>query len=338
MTAFEKSIQNLKTMIDTKAFPGRIRFGQIGNDSRRVVPLRISAVTLCALMAVAAQAKDEPGQGLRFNSAGVLDLAERSQKVSGDAVPVVSLDVTEAAKIIAAQTLGEDQTSLTFSDDVYHCAKPSKTCSQEHERSLIDAGQGAVKRDGKTLSVSSTAAAPAVFVDWNVPESKSADGDAETHWYLGRLAGSGYQRIEVQFGHDAPGNFLINPANGKIAFVHNGSDVVAPAPDGMRLVTLNALNSPLSLRVAALDDAGPRLVAQCDASNEDFHVEIRFKGWHDAHGFDFVLEVQPDINKPARRIALRLAQSGSGWTLATSDHVPLISMGFSCNALRPDKL
>ena len=69
-----------------------------------------------------------------------------------------------------------------------------------------------------------------------------ADGDEETHWYLGTLPGSRYQRVEVQFGHDAPGNFLVNPQSGKVAFVHNGADLVAPSPDGMLLVTWNALN------------------------------------------------------------------------------------------------
>jgi hypothetical protein len=335
MTALDRSIQNPMPNSSQKKSPQKPV--QIDHGCSRIVPLRLAAFVLCSLIATAVQARVEAAEGLRFNSAGVLDLAERTQKISGDTAQVVALDVTEAAKIIAALTLGEDQATLPFSDDVYHCQKPSKACSQESERKLVDASAGAVKRDGKQLSVASAATAPAVFVDWNVPVSKSADGDAETHWYLGRLAGNGYQRVEVQFGHDAPGSFLINPANGKIAFVHNGSDVVAPSPDGALLVTLNTLNSPLSLRVATLDSAGPRMIAQCDTSNENDHAEIHFKGWHDAHSFDFVLEVQHDPNKPARRIALRLTQDSIGWKLATSDHVPLISMGFACTALPPPK-
>ncbi len=337
MLAFDRSIQNAMAISAPKNSLQKTSNVQIDHGYCRVAPLRLAALVLCASIATVAQAKVEPGQGLRFNSAGVLDLAERTQKISGETAQVIALDVTEAAKIIAAPTLGEDQATLPFSDDVYHCQKPSKACSQESERKLIDASAGAVKRDDKQVSVAAAAAAPAIFVDWNVPVSKSADGDAETHWYLGRLAGNGYQRVEVQFGHDAPGSFLINPANGKIAFVHNGSDVVALSQDGTQLVTLNTLNSPLSLRVAALDGAGPRLVAQCDTSNENDHVDVRFKGWHDAHGFDFVLEVQPDPNKPARRIALRLTQDGAAWKLATSDHVPLIAMGFACTAQASDK-
>jgi hypothetical protein len=296
---------------------------------------RFAVVVLGMLLTAAAPAKDGQ-QGLRFDSAGVLDLAERTQKVAGDPVALSALDVNESGKIIAAQTLSEDQATLAFSADVYACKSSSKDCSQEHERKLIDAAAGAVKRDGKHLSVTPTSGTPALFVDWNVPVSKTADGDAETHWYLGRLDGSGYYRVEVQFGHDAPGNFLINPANGKTAFVHNGSDVVAPSPDGLQLVTLNTLNSPLSLRIAALDSAGPRLVLQCETSNENEHVAVQFKGWHDARSFDVVLEIHPDNNKLARRIALRMTQGSAGWSLSTSDHVPLIAMGFGCRESAPD--
>ncbi|MDR3385689.1 MAG: hypothetical protein P4L92_01450 [Rudaea sp.] len=276
-------------------------------------------------------------QGLRFDSQGVLDLAERTQKASGDQVPFAALDVTEAGQIVAAPTLSEDQATLAFSDDVYACKTPSKACSQEHERKLIDAAAGAVRRNGRQLGVVAASGTPAEFVDWNLPESKTADGDAETHWYLGRLDGSGYYRVEVQFGHDAPGNFLINPASGKTAFVHNGSDVVALSPDGMQLVTFNTLNSPLSLRVASLDRSGPRLALQCETSNENNHVEAAFKGWHDPHSFDLVFEIHPERNKLARRIALRLTQGSSGWTLAASDQVPLIAMGFVCRAAAAEK-
>jgi hypothetical protein len=293
---------------------------------------RCVAIAISVVIALPLQAKDDAGKGLRFNSSGVLDLAERSQKIAGEAIAFGSLDVAEAAKIVAAPTLSEDQPTLAFSDDVYGCVPPSKTCSIDHERKLIDASSGAVKRDGKTISVIPTAGAPAVFVDWNLPATRSADGEQETHWYLGRLSGSDYFRVEVQFDHDSPGNFLINPASGKTAFVHNGSDVVVPSPDGKQLVTLNTLNSPLSLRVAALDVNGPRLVLQCEANDENENVAIQFKGWHDAHSFDFALEVHPEHNKLIRRIAVRLGQDSHGWSLATSDQVPFTSIGFACHA------
>lgn len=295
------------------------------------------ALAALGMFAATLYAKDEPGKGLRFDSSGVLDLAERTQQVAGDPVVFGPLGAEEAGKIVAAQTLSEEQAALKFSDEVYGCTKSSKACSLEHERKLIEATSGAVKRDGKHLTVTSTSGNADAFVDWNLPATRSADGDEETHWYLGRLEGSAYYRVEVQFGHDAPGNFLINPASGKIAFVHNGSDVVAPSPDGAQLVTLNTLNPPLSLRVASLDKDGPRLILQCEASNENERVEAEFKGWHDAHSFDFAFVIHPENNKLARRIAVRLTQGSTGWTLATSDQVPLTAIGFACHALAPAK-
>ncbi|HET7063009.1 MAG TPA: hypothetical protein VFI49_01950 [Rudaea sp.] len=268
--------------------------------------------------------------GVRFNTAGVLDLAERSQTVAnGRAVPAAELPATDAQEIFAAQAVGENELPLRFSDDVFGCAKPSRQCSTQHERALIDASGGAVRREGKRLTVVAADGQAATFVDWKQPTTKTADGDEETHWYLGRMPKNGYQRVEVEFGHDAPGNFLINPQSGKTAFVHNAADLVAPSPDERLLVTFNSLNPPISIRVAALDAAGPRLVLQCQAPESVARLTPVFKGWHDATALDLVFEIG-EQSKSMQRLAVRLVRRADGWHLEASDAARLERVGLTC--------
>jgi hypothetical protein len=260
-------------------------------------------------------------RGVRFDSPGVLDLAQRSLRLN-NAVSMTVLDAQDQKRILAEPTLDEAHATLEFSQDLFGCkAEDDKACLRKHEQSL---SPSAVVRSGRKLTVSTADGARSVFVDWSMPESKTADGDAETHWYLGTLTGSGYHRVEVQFGHDSPGSFLVNPQSGKIAFVHNGSDIVALAPDGKHLLTFNAENPPLSLRVAALDATGPRLVLECSAAAHDDKTAARFKGWRDAQTFDSVL------TGGSASIALRAHSAGDTWNLV-SDPQGLAALGFTCH-------
>jgi hypothetical protein len=294
----------------------------------RAVPLLLGAIPLVGLAAPPAIGE----RGLRFDSPGVLDLAERSQRIAGgQVVRAGDLAATDAERIYAAPAIGEDPPVLRFSDDEFGCAKPSRQCSLEHERKLLDAAAAAVTRDGKRLIVKPSGGAPALFIDWKQPTTKTADGDEETHWYLGRLPGSNYERIEVLFGHDAPGNFLVNPQSGKVAFVHNGADLVAPSPDGRLLVTWNSLNPPLSLRVAALDADGPSLVLQCAAPEGRERLTPVFKGWRDAHAIDFVVEIGAQ-GKSMARLAASLRENDGRWQLAASDGARLAVTGLSCTS------
>jgi len=294
---------------------------------------RMIALTLSvALVATKVSAANSSGndKGLRFNSTGVLDLADRSQKIAaGRPVAVVDLAGEDAAEIFSAAEQGEAQPGLRFSDEEFGCAKPARKCSLEHERKLLETAGATAKRDGKRLTIAPASGAPVAFIDWTVAATKSADGDDETHWYLGRMRGSGYERVEVQFGHDAPGNFLINPQSGKIAFVHNGADIAAPSPDGKLLVTFNTLNPPTSVRVAALDATGPRLVLQCEAGQGSLHVTPVFKGWHDASSLDLVFEIG-EQSKSMARLAMRLSQNNGAWRAAAGDGARVTQIGLAC--------
>ena len=280
-------------------------------------------------MAEGSLAKSAPDRGLRFDSPGVLDLAQRSAKLdAGKRVAVDALPPADVSSILTAAPITEETPlQLGFSEDDFGCKGGAASCMKEHEAKLIAQADGAVKRIDKRLVVAG-AGQPAIFVDWNQAETKSADGDQETHWYLGRMAGNGYHRVEVQFGHDAPGNFLLNPKNGKIAFVHNAADIVSVTPDGKYLFTFNTLNPPLSLRVAQLDAAGPKLVLACGARVDDDKTSAEFKGWRNASAFDLVVHVGGAA--AGHDVALRVTNADSSWKAAASDAAQLAAAGFSC--------
>jgi hypothetical protein len=284
---------------------------------------------LCLSAFGAPQAADKLDKGVRFDSPQVLDLSAWSAKPEGSIVPVTALAASDAENIYGKTSSDGQPGWLRFSDDVYAC-KDSNACSRQHETSLIAAENGGVQRSGKHLRIVPAKGAPVVFSDWKIPESRSADGDGESHWYLGRLAGSGYHRVEVQFDQDAPGSFLVNPVSGKTAFVHNGADVVEASPDGLYLVTFNADNPPLGIRVAALDASGPGFELICAASKADDSIVPAFSGWHDTRAFDITLNIRGTNNKPEHRAALRFTLTGTGWAVAASGQTQLNAIGFVC--------
>ncbi|MEP6483752.1 MAG: hypothetical protein ABJB01_04830, partial [Rudaea sp.] len=212
---------------------------------------------------------------------------------------------------------------------VFGCKPPSKRCSQSAEHKRIDASKGTATRQGATLNIAANAGAPVVFKDWKLAESKSADGDGETHWYLGTLPGSGYARVEVQFEHDAPGDFLINAANGKSAFVHNGSDVVALSPEGLSVLTYDNLNAPMSMRIASLGRDGPSIAVQCVGKADD-RTQVEIRGWRDAKTVDLAIVSRDEAGQRAQTAAVRLQKIGSVWQIATGNPERLLALGFSC--------
>jgi hypothetical protein len=287
------------------------------------------AAAVLGFLAAGATAKNAPDRGLRFDSPGVLDIAQRPLKNAPQkALPIDALEASAAAAIVAAPAIGADPPQLRFSDDEFGCKDGVRQCAHAREAKLLAAADGTVKRLDQRLVIAAAAGQPAVFVDWTQAETKSADGDSETHWYLGRMAGNGYHRVEVQFGHDAPGDFLINPQSGKTAFVHNGADLVALSPDAVHVVSANAENPPLSVRVAALDAAGPRLELVCAAREHDERSAAVFKGWKDANTLDLVIQAGTDGAK--KTIALRATRSANTWHLAAGDPGALSAAGIAC--------
>jgi hypothetical protein len=280
---------------------------------------------LAVALAGVASAKS-PDRGLRFDSPNVLDLSAHTLDVKLDsALDIAPLAADEAARIAAAPTLtDEEKAILSLSDDVYGCQTPAPACSTAGDKKRISESGGRVKREGAALRIGA-----ATFIDWKQPETKSADGESEKHWYLGTLHGNGYDRVEVEFGHDSPGNFLINPANGKIAFVHNGSDVVALSPDGKFMLTYDQSNTPLSIRIAALDANGPTLAVLC-SGDSDANTHVEFRGWRDAAHVDLAVVSHGARSRLAKANALQFAWTTSGWTLAAAEPEALRAIHFVC--------
>jgi len=280
----------------------------------------VAAIAFCA----SALAATEVDRGTRFDSPGVLDLAASAAAAADRRAETVLLTPADVDAIRVAPIVGADALPLPVAADVFHCAPANRSCLDAGERQALAAGAAA--RAGELLGVRPAQGATVEFVDWNRPPTATADGDGETHRYLGRLPGSGYHRVEVEFAHDAPGSFLVNPANGKIAFVHNAADLVAPAPDGRHLVEFNADDAMRPLRVAALDETGPRLVLSCQFGGD--HSALAFKGWHDAASFDLLLT--PDRNAASVTVPLRIARIGDAWQLRIAETARTVSAQFRC--------
>jgi len=296
---------------------------QLGSVVRRTLPMTL----LAASVAAAAADRD-----LRFDSPGVLDLSARPLTLRGaHAIATAPLDEGAASAIIAAPALDEENPALPFSATLFGCKEDTIDCARAAERTRIDSDSRRVARHGKELVITTSEGLGARFVDWVQPTTKSADGDAETHYYLGRMAGSDYQRVEVQFGQDAPGSFLINPKSGKVAFVHNGGDVVALSPSGSQVADFALLDEQHPLRVAALDPAGPRVELQCALAKPGDKLDMKFKGWHDPFTLDLELDVPARAPQPAARLAVRLTRNpGGSWSMASPDAARVIASGYRC--------
>ena len=287
----------------------------------------INKVVLLAVLAPSLLCAANKGieRGLRFDSPGVLDLSVRPLKLSGShGVATAALDTAAAEAIVAAPALDEgNPAALPFLESAANCGE-AKDCAKTAERTQVEANSRRVARDGKQLVVTSIDGPAVTFIDWVQPEKKNAEGDFETHYYLGRLAGNNYHRVEVQFGHDAPGSFLINPKNGKTAFVHNGGDITALSQSGWHIVDLASSDAQHPLRIANLLDDGPRVELQCAVAGHDRKIDVRLKGWHDP----FTLDLELDLPEP---VAVRLARKPAGtWTQAASDPARVAASGFRC--------
>jgi hypothetical protein len=162
--------------------------------------------------------------------------------------------------------------------------------ARQHERARIGGTQGLVARQGARLVVTPMRGPPLAFTDWNTPATRNADGDTRYYWFAGTMPGSGYLRVEVHYGHDAPGSYLITPVTGALAYLHNGDKVGAVSGDGARAAAFDELNEPFRLVLAALDAAGPRVEVECRFERPSRELRAHTCGWLDATRFELSWE------------------------------------------------
>jgi len=161
-----------------------------------------------------------------------------------------------------------------------------------------------------------------------VATTRTREGDSETFIYAGTLAGSHYHRVEVRYGHDAPGSFLVNPVTGKTAYAHNGGNVVAATPNGLRLAVFETLNEPYPLVIAALDAPGPAIEVRCLVDAGAARVTGAFCGWRDNIAFEVRFTPDRGPSSMSSVAVARLARMDDGhWHLfAADDASPAVHM------------
>ena len=194
--------------------------------------------------------------------------------------------------------------------------------SKKDEARRIAGRRGSVSRNGKILTIASRAGAPFLFRDWVKAATREADGDEETFIYAGMLKGIGYHKVDVHFGHDSPGTFLVHPRSGKALFVHAEDDLAALSQDQRRLLVINnGLNPPFGLVLASLRPDGPAVRLHC-LSEGGQRVIPAFRGWHasPAIGFDLVLVVrQPGEQEVYEAMPMRFIYLNNEWRALVLD-------------------
>ena len=194
--------------------------------------------------------------------------------------------------------------------------------SKKDEARRISARRGSVSRKGKILTIASRAGAPFLFRDWVKAATSEADGKEETFIYAGMLKGIGYHKVDIHFGHDSPGTFLVHPRSGKALFVHAEDDLAALSQDQRRLLVINnGLNPPFGLVLASLRPDGPAVRLHC-LSEGGQRVIPAFRGWHasPAIGFDLVLVVrQPGEQEVYEAMPMRFIYLNNEWRALVLD-------------------
>ena len=252
----------------------------------------------------------------RFSSPDVLNLSAperlgQSSKLSP--APGGALAADQAQRILAGASLNSDAPGqIPYSGEEGEQLRA-------RERALISAEHGSVQRSKKLLSIKPTAGEMVTFRDWTQAGGSASDGDSETFVYMGRIAASGYHLVEVLFGQDSPGAFLVNPATGKLAFVHNGSDVVALSRDGRKILAFDPANAPFLLVIADLGPDGPTVDLQCGAAGAGTVSAADFKGWADGNAFGVVFSVAPAEGKTIHEVPVLFEPGEQGWRWSTTD-------------------
>jgi len=267
-------------------------------------------VPLLALLATAPKpaAPGSPG------GPGLVDLAAPwgwTLPSTGAALPAEALAAEAAREILAAPALGEDAAAQLPSALIQGIEAAKRA-----EGPLLRAEKGSVRRDGKRLVITPRSGRPVLFQDQRVPETRTADGDRTDYAYTGRLGIGSLHRVETSFGHDAPGSYLVSPADGRTIFVHEGSDHVVLSPGKERLVVFNDLNGPLTVALVSLGAGGPALEAVCRAGT-DGRSSAELKGWKSSETVDLVLLLGERGHE--ERIPVRLSRQGSAWRVAAPD-------------------
>jgi hypothetical protein len=274
---------------------------------RATLPGRLALAGL--LFPAAASLAVPPLSPLRFDSPTVLNLSQaRDWKLpSGPEMTPGKLPTDTAKAILEAKPVPDDAPGRLQNDGA--------GAALQGEKALLAREGIAVSRQGKELILTPKSGPAALFRDFQKPETKNTEGDSARHAYAGRIGQGALHRILVDFGHDAPGSFLVSAETGKAAFVHDAGDVVVLSRGGERLVLFNDLNAPITFVVGGLPASGAAPEVVCRLG-EKGRGTIALKGWRGADSVDLVLGMGKSDQE---LIPLRLEKGPAGWQLLVPD-------------------
>lgn len=193
---------------------------------------------------------------------------------------------------------------------------------KDQEQALIRQNAQVVRRSGKDLIISTSTGSQIKFLDWSEPTTSVAEGDGESFIYAGVLRNSGFHKIDVNYEHDSPGSFLVDPSTDKILYVH-GSELASISPNNQRLFIMNdGLNPPFGIIVFLLSDKGHGVELQCTGPRTGTPKIIPFfKGWHIKSyvGFDVVLIVGSEKEGQYEAMPIRFSYENSKWHVFMPD-------------------
>jgi hypothetical protein len=177
---------------------------------------------------------------------------------------------------------------------------------QKLEKKLLAKQKGVVSRSGKALIIKTQSGFLVKLTNMFKPEGKDHEGDSQKYFYAGILASTGYHTVKVDYMHDSPGTYFVNPNTGSKLYAQTSEHSVFLSPNN-RLLVINdsELNPPFGLVLAAISDQGHQIELNCISHKNsdpkqrgqfegwDNKISSNFKGWHDKPevGFDLVLKM-----------------------------------------------
>lgn len=243
---------------------------------------------------------------LQANSLAITDVTQLLTEAPSPALQPIRVEVLTPD--IGQQILSSRP--LTYGD------RPLlKVNEQPDERQRLAKNPQQLKRQNQSLNIQGPNQVWSL-TDW---KTTTADGDSLRHRYDRKLTAN-YLKVDLFYGHDAPGSLLINPQTGTALNVHTANDSVTLSPDTKQLLVLNdGLNPPLGLMLFSLGPYGHRLELQCQSLRQySLRMRQTFHGWHQTGtGFDLVLSLGQAGQQESQ--ALRFDYRQSGWQLASAD-------------------
>lgn len=267
---------------------------------------------------------------LSFDSKRVLDLSGALRESAGGKVATRPLEIDTASPQTGSVAVVLERPEVRRHDPGVLSARATR----KGEAKRIAMRRGAVSRQGPLLTIGSRVGDAFRFRDVVRPATADADADGESFVYAGVLKNVGYHKVDIHFGHDAPGTFLVHPRSGKLLFVHAEDDFAALSADRSRLLVMNSgLNPPFGFLLAALRKDGPAVRLHCLAGGER-RIIPSFRGWHasPAVGFDLVLVArQPGEQEAYEAFPLRFIYLNNEWRALAPDADRLLqATGLNC--------